>query len=171
MEGENIVVSLFSGVTEYSDRKVIILPRYSIPRLPLSNAVVVCYGRVHCRIQSWIPGSVLFRLTDHLPSPSDRPHDPRLRFRPRRWGCNVPPQGEARGVMCQVLSCTTPPTRNVGGLSPETEPCEPISRRWAGPQRGTSQPYGDVSHSGPSEPKCPLVLYPGLGGEMMAGNM
>ena len=54
---------LFSGVTEYSDRKVIILPRYSIPRLPLSNAVVVCYGRVHCRIQSWIPGSVLFRLT------------------------------------------------------------------------------------------------------------
>ena len=64
MEGENIVMILFSGVTEYSDRKVIILPRYSIPRLPLSNAVVVCYGRVHCRIQSWIPGSVLFRLTD-----------------------------------------------------------------------------------------------------------
>ena len=57
------VMILFSGVTEYSDRKVIILPRYSIPRLPLSNAVVVCYGRVHCRIQSWIPGSVLFRLT------------------------------------------------------------------------------------------------------------
>ena len=48
--------------------------------------------------------------------------------------------------------CTTPPTWNVGGLSPETEPCEPISRRWAGPQRGTSQPYGDVSQSGPSEP-------------------
>ena len=63
MEGENIVMILFSGVTEYRDRKVIILPRYSIPCLPLSNAVVVCYGRVHCRIQSWIPGSVLFRLT------------------------------------------------------------------------------------------------------------
>ena len=63
MEGENIVMILFSGVTEYSDRKVIILPRYSIPCLPLSNTVVVCYGRVHCRIQSWIPGSVLFRLT------------------------------------------------------------------------------------------------------------
>ena len=54
---------LFSGVPEYSDRKVIILPRYSIPCLPLSNTVVVCYGRVHCRIQSWIPGSVLFRVT------------------------------------------------------------------------------------------------------------
>ena len=63
MEGENIVMILFSGVTEYSDRKAIILPRYSIPCLPLSNAVVVCCGRVHCRIQSWIPGSVLFRLT------------------------------------------------------------------------------------------------------------
>jgi hypothetical protein len=63
MEGKNIVMILFSGVTEYSDRKVIILPRYSIPCSPLSNAVVVCYGRVHCRIQSWIPGSVLFRLT------------------------------------------------------------------------------------------------------------
>ena len=63
MEGENIVMIFFKGVTEYSDRKVIILPRYSIPCLPLSNAVVVCYGRVHCRIQSWIPGSVLFRLT------------------------------------------------------------------------------------------------------------
>ena len=37
---------------------------------------------------------------DHLPSPSDRPHDPRLRFRPRRWGCNVPPQGEAREGSC-----------------------------------------------------------------------
>ena len=48
----------------YSDRKVIILPRYTIPCLPLSNTVVVCYGRVHYRIQSWIPGSVLFRLTD-----------------------------------------------------------------------------------------------------------
>jgi hypothetical protein len=99
---------------------------------------------------------------DHLPNPPDRSHDPRLRCWPRRWGCNVPPQGEARGVMCQVLSCTTPPTRNVGGLSPETEPCEPISRRWAGPQRGTSQPHGDVSHSGPSDPKSPLVLCPGL---------
>ena len=66
MEGENIVID---GVTEYSDRKVIILPRYSIPRLPLSNAVVVCYGRVHCRIQSWIPGSVLFRLTDSFDLP------------------------------------------------------------------------------------------------------
>ena len=41
---------LFSGITEYSDRKVIILPRYSIPCLPLSNTVVVCYGLVHCRI-------------------------------------------------------------------------------------------------------------------------
>ena len=63
MEGGNIVMILFSGRTEYSDRKVIILPCYSIPCLPLSNTVVVCYGRVHCRIQSWIPGSVLFRLT------------------------------------------------------------------------------------------------------------
>ena len=62
MEGVNIVMILFSGRTEYSDRKVIILPHYTIPCLPLSNTVVVCYGRVHCRIQSWIPGSVLFRL-------------------------------------------------------------------------------------------------------------
>ena len=70
MEGKNIVMIFFKGVTEYSDRKVIILPRYSIPRLPLSNAVVVCYGRVQCRIQSWIPGSVLFRLTDIWSMPS-----------------------------------------------------------------------------------------------------
>ena len=64
MEGENIVMLFSKGVTEYSDRKVIILPRYSIPRLPLSNAVVVCYGRVYIvGIKSWIPGSVLFRLT------------------------------------------------------------------------------------------------------------
>ena len=54
---------LFSGRTEYSDRKVIILPHYTIPCLPLSNTVVVCYGRVHCRIQSWIPGSVLVCVT------------------------------------------------------------------------------------------------------------
>ena len=59
---------LFSGRTEYSDRKVIILPHYTIPCLPLSNTVVVCYGRVHCRIQSWIPGSLLIRLTVRWPT-------------------------------------------------------------------------------------------------------
>jgi hypothetical protein len=63
MEGVHIVMILFSGRTEYSDRKVIILPHYTIPCLPLSSTVVVCYGRVHCRIQSWIPGSVLFWVT------------------------------------------------------------------------------------------------------------
>ena len=84
-----------------------------------------------------------------MSNPPDRPHDPRLhvRFRPRRWGCDVPPpRGIARGHV-PGPGCTTPPTRNVGGLSPKTEPCEPISRRWAGPQRVTSQPYGDVSRS------------------------
>ena len=63
---------LFSGRTEYSDRKVIILPCYSIPCLPLSNTVVVCYGRVHCtcRIQSWIPGCVLVCVTAVAPDVS-----------------------------------------------------------------------------------------------------
>ena len=74
MEGVNIVMILFSGGTEYSDRKVIILPRYSIPCLPLSNTVVVCYGRVHCRIQSWIPGSVLFRLTEKTRAQATHAH-------------------------------------------------------------------------------------------------
>ena len=69
------VMIFFKGVTEYSDRKVIILPRYSNPCLPLSNAVVVCCGRVHCRIQSWIPGSVLFRLTARC-LPDTRQGDP-----------------------------------------------------------------------------------------------
>jgi hypothetical protein len=74
MEGGNIVIISFSGITEYSDRKVIILTRYSIPCLPLSNTVVVCYGRVHSRIQSWIPGSVLFRVTVHRNDAACRCH-------------------------------------------------------------------------------------------------
>ena len=66
--------------------------------------------------------------------------------------------------------CTTPPTWNVGGLSPKTEPCEPISRHWAGPQRGTSQPYGDVSQSGPSEPVSWSACGP-RGNEFLAGDV
>ena len=62
---------LFSGRTEYSDRKAIKLTHYTIPCLPLSNTVVVCYGRVHCRIQSWIPGSVLVSGWQDLAGPAD----------------------------------------------------------------------------------------------------
>ena len=70
--------------------------------------------------------------------------------------------------MCQVPVARLHRPGMSGGLSPKTEPCEPISRRWAGPQRGTSQPHGDVSQSGP------VSLYPGppviLGaGEFLAG--
>ena len=52
---------LVSGRTEYSDRKVIILPRYSIPCLPLSNTVVM-----GVYIVGFNPGfqeCVLFRVT------------------------------------------------------------------------------------------------------------
>ena len=108
----------------------------------------------HARIlplQLWITCPIL-RIGPMIPA-SD--------FGPVGEGVTFLPRGNARGHV-PGPGCTTPPTRNVGGLSPKTEPCEPISRRWAGPRRGTSQPHGDVSHSGPSDPKNPLVLCPGL---------
>ena len=72
-------------------------------------------------------------------------------FGPVGEGVTFLRRGNARGHV-PGPGFTTPPTRNVGGLSPKTEPCEPISL--SGTQPGT--PHASNSRPGFG----PGPLYP-----------
>ena len=100
---------------------------------------------------------------------------PAYDFGPVGEGCNVPPQGEARGVMCQVLSCTTPPTRNVGVCLLRRSRANPSAV--AGPGLREARRSRTATFKATSPIPVPVSLNvlwsytPGSGGEMMADNL
>ena len=79
-------------------------------------------------------------------------------FGPVGEGVTFLPRGNARGHV-PGPGFTTPPTRNVGGLSPKTEPCEPISL--FGTRPGTLHASNSRPGSGP-DPPGPLPSPPVL---------
>ena len=81
----------------------------------------------------------------------------------------LPKQGEARGVMCQVLSCTTPRTRNVCLLRRSRVNPSAV----AGPGLKEARRSRMATSPVPVQVglNVPWSYTPGSGGEMMADNL